>query len=114
MPALPAQAELAERCSLLELKARMLEQSAGQLQYDEGLPSDEGVLYEDGLLAYDGGYGSQGDEYGSPPLSPAHGGGYGPDAEDAVALSHPHEQPQAAAQPRPQQEQHQHDKEVQH
>lgn len=36
------QAELAERCSLLELNARMLEQSAGQPQYaEEGLAVEE-------------------------------------------------------------------------
>jgi hypothetical protein len=46
------QAELAERCSLLELKARMLEQSAGQLQYaEEGFADEQDdTQYANGIL----------------------------------------------------------------
>jgi hypothetical protein len=51
------QAELAERCSLLELKARMLEQSAGQPQYaEEGLAveDDDDFQYADDVLQLSG------------------------------------------------------------
>jgi hypothetical protein len=46
------QAELAERCSLLELKARMLEHSVGQPQYaEEGLAvEDDNFQYADDVL----------------------------------------------------------------
>ena len=50
------QAELAERCSLLELKARMLEQSAGQPPYAEEVlaAEEEGFQYADDVLHLSG------------------------------------------------------------
>lgn len=113
-----SQAELAERCSLLELKARMLEQSAGQLQDEEGLHEEEdaleyedslhfdqalehaGLHYEDSLanqdrLRHSGEHGSPQSWFSSPPLSPTQHEGHALGAdEDAASLEQTHPLPE--------------------